>query len=48
MARTTTTMVCLQVRKATMMENRESISSGEEVNNMKIKDLRRNSVSMQR
>jgi hypothetical protein len=25
------------MRKATMMENRERISSGEEVNNMKIK-----------
>jgi hypothetical protein len=42
MERTTTTMVCLQerkeaMRKATMMENRESISSGEEANNMKIK-----------
>jgi capsule polysaccharide export protein KpsE/RkpR len=42
MARTTTTIVCLQarkeaMRKETMMENRESISSGEEVNSMKIK-----------
>jgi hypothetical protein len=42
MERTTMTMVCLQarkeaMRKITMMENRESISSGEETNNMKIK-----------
>jgi hypothetical protein len=34
MARTTATMVCLQARKEPMMENRESISSGE-VNSMK-------------
>jgi hypothetical protein len=42
MARTTSMMVCLQARKATMrkeamMENRENISSGEEANSMKIK-----------
>jgi hypothetical protein len=42
MERTTTKIVCLQtgnttMRKETMMENRESISSEEEANNMKIK-----------
>jgi hypothetical protein len=37
MARTTTMTVCLHARKEEMMENRESISSGEEVNSMKIK-----------
>jgi hypothetical protein len=42
MARTTSTMVCLQarklaMRKEAMMEKRENISSGEEANSMKIK-----------
>jgi hypothetical protein len=42
MARTIVTMVCLlkikeAMRKATMMEKKESISSGEEANSMKIK-----------
>jgi hypothetical protein len=37
MTRTTMTMICLQARKEAMMENRENISSEEEVNSMKIK-----------
>jgi len=43
MERTTTTMVCLQVRKAAMMENRESIISGGRENSMHRSKLRRDS-----
>jgi hypothetical protein len=47
---TSTLMVCLQARKEAMrkeaiMENKESISSGEEVNNMQ-SNLRRNNAEL--